>query len=208
MRLLLSLVVCEDAIIDGMAEKPIVEKSNVDIVRLANCALSDSTGRIVKLGQLWQKQTIVFVFLRHFACIACRAHATQVWGDREKYEKSGAKIIFIGNGQPDFIDKFKEDVGIQNAVVFTDPELTSFRAAGFRRGFLAVVQPRTLLNVLQLASEGHRQTMPSAETGSNWQLGGILVVKPNGKIAYQYISEALGDFPPESDVDAMAETIE
>lgn len=37
-------------------------------------------------------------------------------------------------------------------------------------------------------------------TGDHWQLGGVIVVKTNGVIAYHYISEALGDFPPEKDV--------
>ncbi|MES2857390.1 MAG: AhpC/TSA family protein [Bdellovibrionota bacterium] len=180
-------------------------QNSVDIVSLANCVVTDPEGRQIKLAQLWQKQSVVLIFLRHFACIACRAHATQVWNDREKYEGAGAKIVFIGNGQATFIDGFKAELGLQKAMILTDPTLSSFRAAGFRHGFRALVQPKTLLNGVKLAMNGNKQMMPSAEAGTNWQLGGILVVKPDGRIAYHYISEALGDFPPESDIAELNE---
>jgi hypothetical protein len=32
-----------------------------------------------------------------------------------------------------------------------------------------------------------------------WQLGGIVVVKPGGKISYFYMSEVAGDYSPEKD---------
>jgi len=38
-----------------------------------------------------------------------------------------------------------------------------------------------------------------------WQLGGILVVKPGGQVAYHYISQITGDYPPERDVVCAAE---
>jgi peroxiredoxin len=173
------------------------KSSSIDIVRLANTPVLTARGEKLRLGQIWQKQTVILVFLRHFACIGCRAHAVQVWNDREKYESSGGKIIFVGNGQPHFIEKFQEDLGITGAVILTDPSLESFRAAGFRRGFFAVVQPKSVLNAAKLAVEGHRQTAYSKEVGTHWQLGGVLVVNTHGKVLYQFLSESLGDFPQE-----------
>ncbi len=60
-------------------------------------------------------------FLRHFGCASCKMHATQIWNEKEKYQSSGAKIIFIGNGQPNFIKNFKNELDIQSADVLTDP---------------------------------------------------------------------------------------
>src|SRR4051812_43702251 len=103
----------------------------IDISELTQCIVTDSKGRRFPISALWNKQSIIFIFLRHFACIACRAHATQVWRSRDMYEKTGSKIVFVGNGSSDFIEKFQEDLGLQNAVIVTDPTLKVFDAAGF-----------------------------------------------------------------------------
>jgi hypothetical protein len=172
-------------------------KSSIDIASFANSIVFTPEGEKVRLGLLWQKRKTVFVFLRHFACIACRAHAKQVWADREKYESAGGQLIFIGNGRPSFIEHFKRDLSIEKAVVLTDPTLEAYRAAGFRKGFFALVQPRSALNIAKLASQGHSQAPSNPDSGTHWQLGGIVAVNPQGKVLYHYVSQALGDFPEE-----------
>ena len=174
--------------------------TKVDILSLSLCQVLDESAQEVSLYNLWQKQTAIFIFLRHFGCLMCRAHAKQVWGLREQYEKTGAKIYFIGNGSPYLISKFKEDLELQGATILTDPQLKSFRAAGFRRGFLAALGPKALGNGRKLFKEGHRQGESNSENGDLWQLGGILVVKPDGKVGYHYISQVAGDYSPEKDV--------
>lgn len=174
--------------------------SNVSIINLAGCHVQDENGSQIKMAYLWKYQTIIFIFLRHFGCISCRAHAAQVWLDREKYEKNGAKIVFIGNGNSNYIDFFKEDLKIQGAPVFTDPSLKSFQAAGFKRGFLAALGPKSLMAGIKMFRDGQRQGAYSKETGDLWQMGGVLVVRPNGTVAYHYISQLLGDYPPENDI--------
>jgi peroxiredoxin len=169
----------------------------VDIVTLANCSAWLPSGEELKIGQLWQKQTVILIFLRHFACIACRAHASQVWNEREKYEKSGAKLIFIGNGSPDFIEKFKEDMNMGGAMILTDPTLESFRAAGLKRGILALVQPKSMTNAVKLAMQGHRQTAYTADAGHLVQLGGVVAINTHSKILYHFRSESFGDLPLE-----------
>ena len=175
-------------------------KPHVDMLTLASCVVKNEYEQDVKIASLWQKAPAILIFLRHFACIACRAHAKQVWQNRAAYEKDGAKIHFIGNGQARYIAAFKEDLGLAEASVFTDPQLSCFRAAGFRRGFLAALGPRAVANGLKLLKDGHKQTAYGSGSGDLWQLGGILVIRPEGRVAYHYISEVLGDFPPEKDV--------
>lgn len=174
--------------------------SKVDMVALAKATVLDENGESVLIASLWQKQTAIFIFLRHFACIGCRSHAQDVWRDRAKYEGSGAKIYFIGNGEASAIHQFKEDLGIQEAPVYTDPGLVSFKAAGFKRGFLTALGPRSIANGLKMFTKGDRQAAYTKESGDLWQLGGIVVMRPDGRLAYHYISEAMGDFPPENDV--------
>ena len=178
------------------------EMTSVDLVALANSVVLDSESRKIKMGQLWQSQSIIFIFLRHFACIACRAHAVEVWRDREKYEKTGARLIFVGNGAPNYIENFKAELGLQKALILTDPSLEVFRAAGFRHGFFELVQLKSILNAIKLAGKGHSQDTLVAE-GSNWQNGGVLAIGKSGKVLFHFISQALGDFPNEADIELI-----
>lgn len=181
-----------------MAQATDETKNNVNLVNLANSEVLLPNGSSKKLGLVWKDKTTVLVFLRHFACIACRAHAKQVWEQRDKYQMSGSKIVFVGNGQPHFIEKFKESMGMKDAEIYTDPSLKSYKAAGFHYGFFYVVQPDSVLNMVRLYKDGYRQTGTSKHVGTHWQLGGIIVVKPEGRVTYQYISESVGDFPDET----------
>jgi hypothetical protein len=176
----------------------------VDLYALSQAKLQDENGKEVPAGSLWHSQKVVMVFLRHFACIACRAHAVQVWGLRENYEKNGAKVVFVGNGPAGFIKSFKEDLHIQSASVYTDPSLISFRACGFKHGFLNVVKPASLANAAGLMLQGHRQKLTTQDTGDHWQLGGVVVITPKNEVPFHFISESLGHYPPEKDVIARA----
>jgi peroxiredoxin len=173
---------------------------DANMVALSRCEVQNENGDLISLFELWKNHTAILIFLRHFGCIFCRRHAKEVWNEREKYEKNGAKINFIGNGAPFMIKAFKEELEIEEAPIFTDPSLNSFKAAGFKRGFLAALGPRVVINAAKALAEGHAQGgLYKKEQGDLWQLGGILVVKSNGTPAYQFISQAAGDFSPEQD---------
>ena len=172
----------------------------MDIVTFAHATVWQEDSNPIELNKLWREQTAILIFIRHFACVGCRAVAKQIWNDWEKYQKSGAKLYFIGNGSPHFIKAFKEDLKIEGATVLTDPSLVSFRAAVFRRGFLAALGPKSILNGVQLMIKGHKQDKYDDEAGDLWQLGGVVAVVPTGKVVFHHISEALGDYPPENDV--------
>lgn len=178
----------------------IIPKSNPKIPELAKCEVLNEAGQAISLFSLWRDRTCIFIFLRHFACIGCRTHAVQIWNERQKYEAGGAKLVFIGNGSPDFIKKFKADLKIEDAPVFTDPSLQSFRAAGFKRGFLVALGVKSIANGVGLIFKTGLGTKVKKDAGDLWQMGGILVIRPDGKVAYHFISEALGDYPPESDL--------
>lgn len=176
------------------------EKPSCDIISLHQTIILGEDGQQYRMGNLWQERTAILIFLRHFACVACRAHAVDVWKNRNKYEQSGAQIYFIGNGAPFAIKAFKEDLDLQDAWIFTDPTLKSFHHAGFKRGFVAAYGPRALKNIVQMYKSGHRDGVWNKTKGDLWQVGGILAVKPNSKVAYHYISQVQGDFPPEEDI--------
>ncbi len=124
----------------------------------------------------------------------------QVWSRRKELQAGGAEIFFIGNGSPSAIVKFKAEMKIADAKFLTDEDLLCFQAAGFKRGFLSTLGPTSLKNGIRLIRRGFKQNRPTPEDGDVWQLGGVMVVQQNGNVIYHYISTALGDFPPESDI--------
>jgi hypothetical protein len=161
----------------------------------------DPGGRAVPISRFWDKNTAILIFLRHFGCIACRAHAQEIWSNREKLEKAGGRIVFIGNGEPSYIEGFKKDFNLEVAPIFTDPSLKIFKLGGFLRGFTHLVNLKSLSNIKTLASEGHKNGNPLASgIGDNFQMGGVIVVNPGPRVNYHYVSEALGDTPTSNDI--------
>jgi peroxiredoxin len=173
--------------------------TTADIASLGQVLILDENGIPTEVKSLWRESKVMLIFLRHFACIACRAHAAQIWEKREFYEKNNTKVVFIGNGAPQYIQAFREDLKLGNAAIYTDPTLASFLFCGFKRGFLNVVSIASAANAIHLYKEGHRQTQLDAQ-GDHWQLGGVIIITPEAKVAFHFISESLGDYPPESDV--------
>lgn len=162
----------------------------------------DESGGAVPVESLWDKSPAILIFLRHFACEICQKHAMDVWSNRAMYEAKGAKIHFISNGSAHFISEFKKLLGIENASVFTDPTMKTFDAAGFKRGFW--MDPGEYMRRVPFLIATIRYEMRRTGKGNVWQLGGVIAVKPGGKITYQYTSQMLGDFPPPNDVPKMS----
>ena len=185
---------------DADSQTTLQTEFNPDVVELMNCNVLNENGEAISVANLWSKQTAILVFLRHFACIECRTIAKQVWSDREKYEKAGGRIYFIGNGQPNFISGFKSDLNINDAPIYTDPSLKIFNAAGFKRGFFVALGPQSIVNGLKMFAGGNSQGQYEKGMGDIWQMGGVIVVKPNGRVAFKFVSQKLGDFPPEKDI--------
>lgn len=171
---------------------------------LSMCTLLNENGDTIAIRSLWEKQPAILVFLRHFACDACRRHAVEVWENRELYQEKGARIHFIGNGNVHFMKDFKKTFGLDQASFFTDPTLKTFNAAGFKKGFW--IDPGDMHTRPEFLYKALRHTLKksNAESGNIWQLGGILVVRPGSVAAYQFISLSMGHFPPTSDVSTIA----
>jgi len=166
----------------------------VDTLTLKRLQLFTENGDKIYASSLWQSQSVVLVFLRHFGCIACRAQISQIMNNKQQLEKNGAKIIFIGNGSPSMIKIFKEDLKIPNALIFTDPSLEIFDACGFNRGIKHLVNIKTIVEGFKMHKEGFSQGEQKRDNGSHLQLGGIIAIKPPGVVTYHFASEYLGHF--------------
>jgi dehydrogenase/reductase SDR family protein 12 len=108
----------------------------------------------------------------------------------------GAELAIVGNGAVHFAAAFREDFGLDGPLL-VDPELRAYRAAGLRRGRVALLSPRLPLNALRALRKGYRQ---QGVQGDPWQLGGVLVVRPGGELTFRHTSREAGDHPAVEEV--------
>ena len=104
----------------------------------------------------------------------------------------GAELVVIGNGSQHFAATFREDMGLDCALL-VDPELRAYRAAGLRRGRVELLSPRLPRNALRALRSGYRQT---SVQGDPWQLGGVFVIRPDASLAYRHASRETADHGP------------
>jgi peroxiredoxin len=168
----------------------------MDVRTLVDTRVLDVDGRSLRLAEQWKTQPAVVVWLRHFGCLYCTEHARELMAVREDIERSGGRLVFVGNGGPRHAKSFQQRLAPE-ATVLTDPGLDSYRAIGARKGVLRTVGPRTWASAVRALRRGARQ---SSVKGHPFQQGGVVVVAPGNRIVYAYLSEAAGDHPPVDDV--------
>jgi hypothetical protein len=175
-------------------------KFNGNFEEFQYAVVFDSEGKPTPINRFWKDTTAVLVFLRHFGCAACRAHAVDIWSHRASLQ-SGGQIIFIGNGAPNFIEGFRKEMNLGDAKIFTDPSLKAFRLGGFNHGLIKLASPESAINLGKLMIKGFRNGNPlKVGQGSNRQMGGVIVVNSQNQVTYHYVSEALGDIPKSEEI--------
>jgi hypothetical protein len=184
------------------------KKFNGNFAEFQYAVVFDSLGKPTPVNRFWKENTAVLVFLRHFGCISCRAHAVDIWANRESLQQSGARIIFIGSGAARFIEGFREEYKLGDAEIFTDPTLKAFALGGFKHGFLPLLNPQSIANMGKLSAKGFTNSSPFKAQGSNRQMGGVIVMHPYDHCSYHYVSEALGDVPEANEIPSEDENEE
>lgn len=121
----------------------------------------------------------------------------QLHRELPEIRRRGAELVFIGNGNRHFAEAFKQERGIE-CPLYVDTRRDSYRALGMKRGLgVTLGSPSAMLHMARALKAGFRQ---GRTRGDAWQLGGVLVVKPGGRIAYRHLSNEAGDHPPVADV--------
>lgn len=109
----------------------------------------------------------------------------------QRIQKLGATLVVIGNGSPQQAEWFVEEQRVP-VQVFTDPERETYRALGAKRGIARVLNPGTFASALRAMRRGFRQT---GVMGDATQLGGVVIVRPDGSMPARFISRFPGDHP-------------
>ena len=110
---------------------------------------------------------------------------------RADFKAIDATLVLIGQGTPRQAAAFRRRQGIQLPIL-ADEELASYRAAGAK-----VAGVRDLLNPMVVAKGAmtsvREKTIQTRTQGDAAQLGGTLVIAPDGRITWAHMSTDAGD---------------
>jgi hypothetical protein len=122
----------------------------------------------------------------------------QLHRDRKKFEQAGARLVVVGQGRPEQAEHFRESHDL-DLELLVDRRREAYRAAGTKMAtFNELLGPTVVAKGVRraLASRVHQ----GRTVGHPAQLGGVLVVMPDGSIPYAHLSEDASDNPPNDEV--------
>ena len=116
----------------------------------------------------------------------------QLHRDRDKIEAAGANLAVIGQGTPAHAQDFIEANHVQGLRVLVDPTRESYKSAGTKIAtFNELLGPRV---VAKGTASALRTRLPQTSTkGHPAQLGGVLIVTPDGKVPYAHLADDASD---------------
>ena len=111
---------------------------------------------------------------------------------REQFEQAGARLVLIGQATPRHAAHFARKLGLEGLRVLADEERATYRAAGFRRANAKqLLGPQSVLSGIR---HGARSGVVQGRViGDAAQLGGALVVRPGGAVAWHAVQRHAGD---------------
>ena len=155
---------------------------------LASATVLSRSGEPVVFEKLYQGNTTLVVFVRHFGCKFCRERIAQLGATTSALDALGVKTCVVGNGTPLMAESFAEDLNL-TIPLYTDPSRKTYALAGMNRKFGLGVA--SIGHALRSWRSGHRQ---GAVAGDVWQQGGLLAITPDGTVLESHEDEGAGDY--------------
>ena len=154
---------------------------------LAPVTLPDADGREIRLGSLWENQSAVIVFLRHYGGIFCREHVAQL---RERESEIRAKGAAISLGDRNYAKMFQEDTGIDFPLLI-DENRKAYEIAGLKQAnIFHILRSDNAAARKRAKSGGHSRH----KLGKNpFQLGGTFIFGPGNVDRFAHLSKTFGD---------------
>jgi peroxiredoxin len=115
----------------------------------------------------------------------------QLYRERDALEQAGARLVLIGQATPRHAAHFRRRQGI-DLPVLADEKRASYRAAGAKVATInELVGPKVTAKGLVTSL---RSRQPQGRTiGHPAQLGGTMIIRPDGSVAWSHMSEDVSD---------------
>ena len=123
----------------------------------------------------------------------------QLHRDREQFEAAGARLAVIGQGTPRHAEHFVEEYDLDGMEVLVDPERETYEAAGAKIATLdELYNPKVVARGTKLAAT--ERLVQGRTQGHGAQLGGVLVIAPDGRVVWAHMADDASDNPPNEEV--------
>ncbi len=158
---------------------------------LANASVIDENSNNLKLATFWKEGPALILFIRHFGCFGCATQMQAIAPRIQEIDALNIRIYLVGNGNPNFIEGFKERFQLYNQPVkiYTDPSLEVYKKARLTRSKLIAYGPTTWYERVIAFSKGYS----NVNQGDNGQMGGSLLVDQEGTIKYYYKNKTVAN---------------
>ncbi len=121
----------------------------------------------------------------------CRQQVAELAEHYTSFSDKHARLVVIGSGDVSHLKELRDVTGYQGELL-TDPSRQSFRLLGFTSGVGGLMGMKAIGRGFRALRAGFA---PGAIQGSALQLGGAIIMNPDGTIRYLYKSREAGDHP-------------
>jgi prostamide/prostaglandin F2alpha synthase len=122
----------------------------------------------------------------------------QLHRDREEFEAAGVRLAVVGQGRPEHARHFMESQKV-DLPMYVSEDRAAYKAAGTKKATLnELIGPRSVLRGLRTSRSEH--VHQGRTIGHPAQLGGVLIVKPDGSIPYEHLADDASDNPPNAEI--------
>jgi peroxiredoxin len=159
--------------------------------------LRTAEGEPVLLSSLWEGKVLVLAFIRHFGCPQCKEMLAQLELVKPELVEKGLSLAVVTQGKPEETRVFCGE-RIPEVTCLSDPERKAYRAYGLGRGKMrqTVLSWRVMrANRILAKRKGWKPEMPP-EGQDAFQMSGLFIIGPEGRIRLPYYYEDIADHPP------------
>jgi hypothetical protein len=126
--------------------------------------------------------------------VYCREHAVQLHRARDEFEAAGVRLTVIGMGTPEQAAHFREERGVDFDLL-VDPERKAYKAAGTKKATLdELLGPKVVARGIRSALRS--RVVQGRTVGHPAQLGGVMLVMPDGSVPYTHLADDASDNAP------------
>ena len=118
--------------------------------------------------------------------------------EREEFRKLGVQAVVVGHSSLRYAKAFVDDTKI-DLPVYVDEKRVVYKALEFKRPLLSFLNPKVFQRAAEARQEGF--TQPGV-FGDAFQLGGVVLLMPDGSTPYRYAKQFAGDHPKVEDLKA------
>lgn len=159
--------------------------------------LTTADGAQLHLSSLWQNQTLVLAFTRHFGCPQCKEMLTQLGDFSPEMAQQGLTLAVVTQAPPDAARSFCDQYA-PGVLCLSDPERKAYAAYGLGRGSLwqTILSRRVWRSNRRLSqAHGWKPELPPAGQDS-LQMSGTFIIGSDGLIRLPYYYDNIADHPP------------